>query len=219
VRPNFSVVYDLDLFPSDGSWIDSILHLSEGKLADETSRRLHGAELFLHVQAPDPVYEQRTIDQIDLVAQLAETLETLMRVLDAPVALLRCCDKVITHPELEQTCQARSLHSLIDLFVRMMSDGDYLFTTGMHQFGYADVEIPLELMSFEKAIDTINDFMHFVILNNLHSIEPRIEYETTTDGIVYGLERQPEMRFHGEKNPDEDARANKFGIWRFMEKV
>lgn len=215
IRKGFTAVCDIQLLPAEKSWIDAIIEMSEGDLDDTTVARIKGTRQFLHIEAPNQAYAQNIRDQIDLTTQLSETLEPLMRALDAPVTVLRCSNQVITYAVLRAACEEKALDTLIGVFVKLMNDGDCLFSVGMHQFGYPDVEIPLSLMTVDQAVETLIEFLQFIVINNLHSIEDRIEFETPSQGLVYALQREKEKRFAVEG----EARFNQYGIWKFKSRV
>ncbi len=209
LRIGQSVVYDCEFLDFSPEWIDAIIEMSNESLEPTLIKQIRKTAQFYHVSGPNVEFEQQIDSQIDLAMQFVLLLEPLVRTLEAPVALIRGSNAVVTYDQIRQIGENISVENLIAFYVKIMNSGDSLFSVGMHQLGYADVEIPFNLIPLEQAAELLDEFMIFQVVNNFFDSPDQIEYESTQ--AVYSLERLPEERF----NVEGEARFNSFGVWHF----
>lgn len=215
MRKGKSVVYDIEVLAANRKWLDAVIEMGDGGLKPDIEKRISKTSFFLHITAPNQAIAQSTKSQTDLANQFVQLLELLIYVLGAPVAVLRGSNSVVTHEQAKEVGDNVALPALVGFWVKLLVDDLCVFSVGMHQLGFPDVEFPLRLLPLENALETVIEFMNFQVENGMHEVIGKIEYETMGDGRVYSLERQLEERF----NVDGEARYNQFGIWKFLDRV
>lgn len=215
VRKGKSVLYDLEVLDANRNWLDAIVAMSDGGLGVETEKKVARSQIILHVTGPNPNVGQTTKSQIDLAVQFAGTVNVLLYTLGAHCAVLRGSNSVVTLKTIKDVIEHLSVDTLVSFFVKLLVDDECVFSTGLHQLGFPDVELPLSLMPMEEALETVIEFMNFQVENRMQSVSGQIEYETLKDGVVYLLSRELEERF----NVQGEARYNQFGLWRFVKRV
>jgi hypothetical protein len=212
-RKDHSVVYDVDFLDVNNDWVEAIIEMANVPLPGNVLAQIRSTARFCHVTAPNLEIQQEISSQVELAIQCVHTLEPLLRAVEAPVAVLRGSNGVVTYDVVRQCGENISAENLIAFFVKIMNSGGELFSVGMHQLGFADVEISLALMPFEKAVEVLTEFMIYQVVNNFYDVPDEIEFES--NGIVYDLKKMPEVRF----NVEGEARHNAIGVWHFSKVV
>jgi hypothetical protein len=210
LRKDHSVVYDIEFLEFSPDWVEAIIEMATMPLQPNVLKTLRKTAHFFHVTGPNLEIHQEISSQVELAIQFVQTLEPLVRTLEAPVAVLRCSNNVVSYDTIRQVCEDINPENLIAFYIKVMNSGDSLFSVGMHQFGFEDVEIPFSVVPFEGAIQLITEFMHFQLVNNFSAAPEDVEYESST--AVYSLKRLNEERF----DVDGEARHNSIGIWHFL---
>ena len=211
VRKGESAVYDINILDLTPELAKTMVEMADGQLAPAIVEGVKKSERLLCIGAPNKMIAQKTESQTDLAVEFIALLEPLILALDAPLALLPGSNSIITFDKVEAVLQNTRIETVIDFYVKLINTGTSLFSVGMHQLGFEDSAIPLTVMSSERALELLGEFMMFQVANNLVDVVDKIEYESITSGAVYTLERKPEERFTAEG----DERYNKFGVWHF----
>ncbi|CAN5280423.1 hypothetical protein BH11CYA1_BH11CYA1_27960 [soil metagenome] len=209
-RTGHSVVYDIEFLEFSPDWVDAIIEMSTTALESTVVKTIRKTAHFLHITGPNVEIEQEISSQVELAIQFVQTLEPLVRTIEAPVAVLRGSNNVVDYDTIRRVCDDINPENLIAFYIKVMNSGESLFSVGMHQFGFEDVEIPFSVVPFEEAIELITEFMHFQLVNNFSEAPEDVEYESNS--AVYSLKRLAEVRF----DVDGEARHNSIGIWHFL---
>ena len=210
MRIGNSVIYDVEFLEFSPDWVDVIIDSITIPIEPELIKDVRKTANFLHVFGPNVEIEQTITSQVDLAIQVVQMLEPLVRSLEAPVAFLRGSNNVVDYKTIRSVCDDINLVTLIDFYVKKMNAGDCLFSVGMHQFGFEDVEVPFSVVPLEEAIDLLNDFLLFQLENNFSDAPDVIEYQSGS--TIYSLKRKEEVRF----NIEGEARHNLKGIWHVV---
>ncbi len=210
LRIGHSVIYDIEFLEFNPPWVEAVIDMATTPLKPDVLKTVRKTAHFLHITGPNVEIHQEISSQVELAIQFVQTLEPLVRSLEAPVAVLRCSNNVVDYDTIRQVCDDINPENLIAFYVKLMNSGESLFSVGMHQFGFADVEIPFSVVPFEEAVGLITEFMHFQLVNNFSEAPEDVEYESSTE--VYSLKRLAEVRF----DVAGEARHNKIGVWHFL---
>lgn len=209
VHKDHTVVYDIEFLPVTTDWVEAIIEMANVPLPANVLAQIRSTSQFVHVTAPNLEIQQEISSQVELAIQFVRALEPLLRAVEAPVAVVRGSNGVVTYDVVRKCGENISAENLIAFFVKIMNSGTELFSVGMHQLGFADIEIPLTLMPFEKAVGVLTEFMVFQVVNSFYDVPDEIEFES--NGDVYAIEKMPEKRF----DVDGEARHNSIGVWLF----
>jgi tetratricopeptide (TPR) repeat protein len=215
-RKGGTVIYELQFFDRNVDWAKCMLQqrvpapLRPG-LADYISEHTD----FLHLQAPNWDIAQSTKSQIVLAIEYFQTLELLMRALSLPVALLRTANQVHTFEEVQFLSDDLSTNNLVNAYAKFYNAGDEMFSAGMHVLGCADAQIPFAVIKAESAVDVLQEFQLFQVINRSWEFREPIEFESAVTGLSYKVELRHCDRF----DVRGEARFNPKGIWTFTQAI
>ena len=213
LRKHGTVIYDMEILDRNPLWAESIIELTRGTRANFHSEYVRNHTQFFHLQAPNQEFVQATRNQYEVAAQLLNTLDPLMRAVNAPVALMRNSNQVNACEEIFN-CAAEETHAnVVAAFCKIYNDEQYacLFTVGMHALGYADAQIPHALMPAEIAQDVLYEFHEFQCVALTWNVGDSMQFTSKITNQTFLVNLYDCGRF---ETPDE-ARFNQFGLWIF----
>lgn len=211
-RKDGTVIYDLQICERNDDWANNVIEMrapaSLGRNVEKIIREHSG---FVHLQAPNWEIAQATDSQVSLAIELLQTLEPLMRALKSPVSLLRTANRVHTREEIQQLVENLSAETLVNAFARLYDADNEMFSAGMQALGFADVEIPYDVVPAESAADIAEEFLIFELIGGDVDDEEEMEFSSAVSGLTYQLVLSNCDRF----DTAGEARFNPYGVWVF----
>lgn len=215
LRKHGSVIYDMEILDRNPLWAESIIELTKGTRAFFHAEQVANHAGFFHLQAPNLEFAQTTKNQYQVASQLLHTLDPLMRAINSPVALMRNSNQVNACEEIFNCASEETPANVLAAYCRIYNDDQYacLFTVGMHALGYADAQIPYELIAPEVAQDVLYEFHEFQSVALTWNVGDTLEFNSKLTNQTYRLGLYECGRFEGV----EEARFNANGLWIFEE--
>lgn len=213
VRPGHSLVCDISIIRRSATWAQSIKDMADGALSAETQEALRRHANFLHITAPNRDIGQATRGQCDLALQLVQIVADLADMFAAPLVVLRTANRVITTDELVALRSKLDADRLVEIYTRLYSIDQTLFSAGMHALGFADVMIDCSKTGFpaEFAVDFACDFLDHIVQNQIWNAGGATEityaWPPAGESFVFDLGRC--LVFEQEDEP----RYNPFGVF------
>ncbi|PZM77580.1 MAG: hypothetical protein DKT66_25195 [Candidatus Melainabacteria bacterium] len=213
LRKHGTVIYDMEILDRNPVWADSIIELTRGTRANFHADFVRNHTQFFHLQAPNKEFVQQTRNQYEVASQLLHTLDPLMRAVNAPIALFRNSNQVNACEEIFNCAAEETPANVCAAFCKIYNDEENacLFSVGMHALGYADAQIPYELLPVEVAHDVLYEFHEFQCLALTWNIGDSMQFSSKISNQTYLLNLYHCGRF---ETPGE-ARFNQFGLWIF----
>lgn len=213
LRKHGTVIYDMEILDRNSVWADSIIELTRGTRANFHAEYVRNHTQFFHLQAPNTEFVQQTRNQYDVASQLLHTLDPLMRAVNSPIALIRNSNQVHACEEIFNCAAEETPANVCAAFCKIYNDEQNacLFTVGMHALGYADAQIPYELLPIEIAQDVLYEFHEFQCVALTWNVGETMQFSSKITNQTYLLNLYHCGRF---ETPAE-ARFNQFGLWIF----